>query len=471
MNNKSLLEKIKKFNGETFNLKEELLIRELTTNLQFADNNTLVSYTLRTEGSEELLKERMSGVEPGLLVLNRSPKIELNIAYAVIPLNKQDDFFSEVIEEVYPLDSNSFSVIGITGTNGKSTCVSLCEQVSLALGLRAASLGTVGITINGTPRDLKITGTTPSFLDLRRIINSIKNEVDFLFMEVSSHAISQGRLGNLKLHSAGWTSFSQDHLDYHGSMEEYFEAKANIITKLANEESKVVIPAAQKEIFSKLEGFSKKMKFKNPLIKATTLERLGFDDLPQFFKVHYNKENLELSLELVSQFVDVKKLDISKLKAPKGRFSIIEVSGGFAVIDYAHTPDAIENLVGATLKAFPDSRVITLFGCGGDRDRSKRPLMAKAAESLSHDVIVTSDNPRSEDPDEIISDIVKGLSKTPLLIEKDRCKAIHAGIKKLTKGDVLIIAGKGHEEYQEINGKKIFFSDFAVVEDIRKSDD
>lgn len=461
MNSQDIQNLFSGYNSVFLNFENPFLIEEFTTNLQFSNENTAVAYKLGNEESERLFHQRLENSSPGLLVLNKKPE---NVPKVPCLIVNDDEAIGLFLDKVYPQKEQTIKIFGITGTNGKSTCVSLCEQLVLQSGKTAASLGTVGLFVNGKETDLGITGTTPSFIDLRRVLHHLSKEVEFLFMEVSSHALVQGRLGKEKLCGAGWTSFSQDHLDYHKTMEEYFDAKAMILDYLMDSSS-IIIPSSQSEIFEKLSQKTKRVK------KAKTLDSYNLKSIPMFFKVHYNKDNLELSLELLSSEIDLEKIDLEKIKTPKGRFSIISAGKGYAVVDYAHTPDAIENLVSAAKKAFPKSKIYTLFGCGGDRDRTKRPLMRVAAEALSDGVIVTSDNPRSEKPEDIIKDILEGASETPLLVESDRETAILKSINYLEEGDVLLIAGKGHEEYQEINGEKIFFSDFAVVESSGKIND
>ena len=443
-------------------------LNSITTNLQDADSESIVFYKISNSKSEEVFLQRLGKLKPGLIILNKKLGKCIGSPTVVVSEEILPSFTSELLEIVYPMNKIKTKVFGITGTNGKSTCVNLCEQILVQMGKRAASIGTVGVSINGIERDLKISGTTPSDIDLRRILFTLKDEIDFLFMEVSSHAIVQNRMGDVRLSGAGWTSFSQDHLDYHKTMKEYFEAKASIVSLFENKNSKLVVPSTQNELSKKLEDYFKE---KNPaatLVKSRTLEDLDIVDFPNFFKVHYNKENLELCLELIKEELEFSTLELYKIKTPKGRFSIIEVNNAFAIVDYAHTPDALENLLRATKKAFPNSKLITVFGCGGDRDKTKRPLMGAAAENGSDEVIVTSDNPRSANPDDIIKDIVVGLRKQPLLVEADRETAILEGVKHLSHGDVLVIAGKGHEEYQEIKGQTVYFSDFDVVEKARK---
>lgn len=432
-------------------------VEMITTNLQYANEKTLVVYNINGENGEALFKKRLGKIRPLAIILNKKLSEEISIPTLVIEnKSEKEEFVEELLNKVYPSPAN-LKVFGITGTNGKSTCVSLCEQISIQQGKKSASLGTVGISINGEVIDLGVTGTTPSSIDLRRILFELsKKGIEYLFMEVSSHALVQKRLGSVKLSGGGWTSFSQDHLDFHSTMEEYFEAKALILENIKN--GSLFIPRSQKDLLGKLSS-------KSESVKATSaIEEYNFSEIPMFFKVHYNVDNLEISLSLLSEEFPLEGLDLSKIKTPKGRFEILKAGKGYAVVDYAHTPDAIENLVEAAKKAFPSSKIYTLFGCGGDRDKTKRPLMAKAAEGLSDGVIVTSDNPRSEDPNEIIKDILKGLKTDPLYVSPDREEAIHKAIRFLDEDDVLLIAGKGHEEYQEIKGETIFFSDFSVVE-------
>ncbi|MFT6068783.1 MAG: UDP-N-acetylmuramoyl-L-alanyl-D-glutamate--2,6-diaminopimelate ligase [Bacteriovoracaceae bacterium] len=466
--NKEVLKIINSYGFQSENMDNFLSIERLTTNIQYSNPETGVYYRITSESAEEIFHERLGQVCPAILFLNKALADNIKYPYVVVPDDKAEGFFEELLNELYPLDKSKIKIFGITGTNGKSTSVSLCEQIAMQAGLKAGSLGTVGISLNGEFVELGISGTTPSYIDLRRIIKEVEGKIEFLFMEVSSHAISQKRLGKIKLSGSGWTSFSQDHLDFHNSMEEYFEAKLGIVDYLLENRS-LIVPSSDTDLIEKIREGLKKSKKSTKLVIAEDYKD-SFKVYPNFFKVHYNRDNLNLSLELLKDFIEIKRIKLEEIKTPKGRFSIIEYNKSFAIIDYAHTPDAILNLVSATKMAFPNSKIVTLFGCGGDRDRTKRPLMAKAAENESDFIIVTSDNPRSEEPERIIKDILPGLEKSNFLIEVDREKAIKIGLSRLGKDDVLIIAGKGHEEYQEVKGQKIFFSDFVVVEEEVKND-
>ncbi len=465
---KNILKIINNYGFQSENIDDFSFIEALTTNIQYSDSKTGVYYRIVSEAAEQTFQDRLSQANPSILFLNKSPKEKIKNPFVIVPDEKAESFFEEVLDELYPLGESKIKVFGITGTNGKSTSVSLCEQIAFQAGLKAGSLGTVGISLNGEFVELGISGTTPSYIDLRRVLNEIEGKVEFLFMEVSSHAISQSRLGKIELEGSGWTSFSQDHLDFHNTMEEYFEAKLGVVNYL-KKGRKLIVPDSDKKLVEDIKDSLIKHEKDTELLIAKDY-RSTFKVYPNFFKVHYNRDNLNLSLEMLKDYIEIDKIKLEDIKTPKGRFSIIEYKDSFAIVDYAHTPDAILNLVSATKRAFPNSKVITVFGCGGDRDSSKRPLMAKAAEKESDFVIVTSDNPRSEEPQTIIDDILPGLEKTDYSVEIDRAKAIKLGLSKLGKGDVLIIAGKGHEEYQEIKGQKIFFSDFVIVEEEVEND-
>lgn len=462
MNKNSLLKIIADFKLASGNLEQFESFSSLTTNLQHSNSVIGAYYRILNKAAEEIFQERLITVSPAILFLNIKPSVEINSPYVIVPDELAESFFEYLLEELFPLNMLNIKIYGITGTNGKSTSVSLCEQITMQAGLKSGSLGTVGVSVNGEFVELGISGTTPSYVDLRRVLYELKDKIDYLFMEVSSHAISQKRLGRIKLAGAAWTSFSQDHLDFHKTMEEYFFAKLAIVDSLEEGKS-LVLPSSDTDLIKKIKENLKK-KTTSCVLEIADDYKDRFKVYPNFFKVHYNRDNLNLSLELLKEIIKIDKIKLEDIKTPKGRFSIIEINDSFAIVDYAHTPDAILNLVSATKKAFPGSRIVTLFGCGGDRDRSKRPLMAEAAEKDSDFVIVTSDNPRSEEPEKIIKDIIPGLKSKNYIVEVDRETAIKLGLGMLKESDVLIIAGKGHEEYQEIKGKKIFFSDFSVVE-------
>ncbi len=237
MNKDQLLSYLKNLKFELLNFDNDISFQHLTTNLQNSGAGIAAVYRISDSNSESLFKERLSSVEPEILFLNKKPAFDISYPTVIVDLNNEADLLEEILNDLYPIGTSTPKVIGITGTNGKSTCVCLCEQLLLQQNIPAGSLGTVGVTVNGKIKDLGITGTTPSYIDLRRVLSALSSDIKYLFMEVSSHAIDQNRLGSIKLTGAGWTSFSQDHLDYHGTMEEYFSAKARIVELFEDSET------------------------------------------------------------------------------------------------------------------------------------------------------------------------------------------------------------------------------------------
>jgi UDP-N-acetylmuramoyl-L-alanyl-D-glutamate--2,6-diaminopimelate ligase len=354
-------------------------------------------------------------------------------------------------------------LVGVTGTNGKTTTVNLAMQISSMVGRPAISLGTIGIYDSKGAVSHDLDSTTPSYVELRKIIHSFQDTYQACFMEISSHALIQARLFDLLLDECAWTSFSQDHLDYHKTMEEYFAAKILIERKYLKSQRHLLLPAAEKELISKIQKESPNTRFE---IVKTVKER-GFTKLPLFYHSPYNQSNIELALALNEKLwgeSNLAKIQIEKIETPKGRFSIIEISKNkMAIVDYAHTPDALLNIGLAIKNAFKDYSLTVVFGCGGNRDKTKRPLMAKAVSSFADKIMITSDNPRDEAPEDIIVDIIPGVSGSyDAMI--DRKKAIEICLEEMNEYEIVLIAGKGHEEYQEIKGVKTPFSDFSVVQ-------
>lgn len=319
------------------------------------------------------------------------------------------------------------------------------------------SIGTLGVRENQKTL-LDFGMTSPSFIDLRKFLHQFGQDKDFCVLEASSHALIQNRLYGLKFDCAGWLSFSQDHLDYHSTMEEYFAAKLLIFSHLKSG-AQLVLPATQDELFNKIHQVYKNIK-KAPEVAGK---------LPLFFSTSFNRCNLEVALELLRDvFPGQDTVDFNQLIPPDGRFFIRPYLTNYIVVDFAHTPDALENICRGIREAFPDYELLVLFGCGGDRDKTKRPLMGKIAESYAHKIYVTSDNPRTEDPDLIIDDIVRGMTSGNIERMTLRPEAVQRAMSQLTEKQVLLLAGKGHENYILINGTKHYYSDIEEVEKFLK---
>ncbi len=462
MNKKNFLEKISKFILSKNHVQDEsALITGLTTNLQSAKSGDVVFYKIGPDQkSKELFYKRMQEVEYSLLVLNNGAQFVKN--ENVIFIDEFDFLKIQkiVCDDLYP-NKNRLKIVGVTGTNGKTTTVNLAMQISGVLGHPAISVGTIGVFDEKKMVYPDLESTTPSYLELRKIIHHFQEKKDVIFMEVSSHALAQDRLFDIKLDAVAWTSFSQDHLDYHKSMDEYFKAKLLIERKYLKEERYLLLPYLEKELALKISELSPNTRYKI----SKTLQDRKIEKYPLFYYSNYNKSNIELALQLNEELWNkkIEGFDLNTIQTPKGRFSVIEIGEtSMAIIDYAHTPDALVNIGNAIKEAFPAHKIIALFGCGGNRDKTKRPLMGKAVCQFADRIMVTSDNPRDENPEDIIVDIIPGIDRE-YSANIDRKKAIIECLDEMEENEILLIAGKGHEEYQEIKGTKHPFSDFDIV--------
>ena len=360
---------------------------------------------------------------------------------------------------VYPLAACPDGFIGITGTNGKTTTVKYLESILSAHGRRVLSIGTLGLSLNGKP--LTQTGfTSPPQIELRRLLHVQQGTYDVVAMEASSHALDQGRIHGIPLRDAGWTNFSQDHLDYHRTEASYFAAKAHILD-LIQDGGRLYCtsPEVTKRL---LESGTPRARVEH--VSAATLGPEAIA-LKPFLALEHNRENLALAAALADGVLGHGQQAYWRhLRPVDGRFECRTIGNLTLVVDFAHTPDALETILTAIRRAFQKARVMTLFGCGGDRDRGKRPLMGAAAARLSDHVIVTSDNPRSEDPAQIIEDILGGMPNEGQEVVVERSDAVARMFDTLASRPpnepwVALIAGKGHERYIDRNGHKRYYSD------------
>lgn len=387
------------------------------------------------------------------------------------------DYLVNYLKDNYYDDIKDLKLIGITGTNGKTTSCYLLWQALNKLGIKSAYIGTIGFYIVDKVRELN--NTTPDILDLYEMfIEAINEGCKYVVMEVSSHSLTLDRVGGLLFDYAVFTNLTQDHLDYHENMEKYALAKQKLFRNLKSDGNAIVniddenykyylldvnknITYGQKDSDYQIVDFNDNINGSNFKIKNNdeTLEYdtnlLGKYNMYNLINtiIILNKENFKLQ--------DIKKV-VSELEEPPGRLEKIKLPLGMVIIDYAHTPDAVEKAIKA-IKEVCEGFVYTIIGCGGNRDKTKRPLMGDSATKLSDYVIFTSDNPRKENPMDIINDIVQNLDNKNYEIEENREKAIFKGIQKLSKNDILLVLGKGHEDYQIIGDDKIHFSDREIV--------
>lgn len=445
-------------------------LNDVTTNLQHAKASDIVFYKVYPSDPKSLenFNKRIKGMSPGLLIFNAEACVKIDNAVFI----KTEHFLAVqkiILDELYP-NKNTMKIIGVTGTNGKTTTVNLAMQISSMIGHPAISIGTIGVQdVHGAIIE-DIESTTPSYVELRKLIHRFQDKYQAVFMEVSSHALVQDRLHDIRLDAAAWTSFSQDHLDYHRTMEEYFQAKLLIEKKYLKEKAYLLVPELEKELQERLKQAAPGARVKI----AQTLNQRGFgstlEDRPLFYRSSYNQSNAEIALQLNADIYGedaIKKIKLKEIKTPQGRFSVIELENdNMAIVDYAHTPDALINIGQAIKNAFPEHSLTVVFGCGGNRDKTKRPMMGKAVSEFADKIIVTSDNPRDEAPEDIIIDILAGI-KTGYEAVVDRKKAIYSALENIGHKEIVLIAGKGHEVYQEIKGVKHPFSDFNIVKEFK----
>ncbi|SET63856.1 UDP-N-acetylmuramoyl-L-alanyl-D-glutamate--2,6-diaminopimelate ligase [Paenibacillus sp. NFR01] len=392
--------------------------------------------------------------------------------------------------------SSKMKMIGVTGTNGKTTTTYLIERIMEDHGIKTGLIGTIQMRYDG--QDYPMSGTTQESLELQRSLHDMTQKgVQCCVMEVSSHALVQGRVKGTDYRTAIFTNLTQDHLDYHHTMEEYRAAKALFFSRLGNvtspwkEERKYAVLNADDEAGEYFAAQTAAEVITYGIDKPANVRasQISITAKGTFFHVETFKGETDISLKMVGKFnvynalaaltaallEDVPlaeiKASLEAVEGVAGRVESVDAGQDFAVIvDYAHTPDGLENVLRAVTE-FATGKVLTVFGCGGDRDRTKRPLMGKIAAKYSDSVIVTSDNPRTEDPLLILKDIEAGLVEDgvdPARYEMipDRRDAIRKAVEMASPADVVLIAGKGHETYQLIGGKVFDFDDRLVAKEV-----
>lgn len=392
---------------------------------------------------------------------------------------------ADIADRFYSSPSKGINLIGITGTNGKTTVTHLIQKILEENGEKCALIGTLGykLSSNGEYRDAK--HTTPQAPELQATLRMIKDveKIDNVVMEVSSHALEQNRVGGCQFNGAVLTNLTQDHLDYHITMENYFEAKALLFRGLSEGDFAVINADdsySQKFLDVVPEGV-KKFTYgvkKNAEVMA---KDINFSLNGAEFTLCLNGEK-EYSVNLhmngmfsvynvlaavtasIAMGIDIKTAlkALENVKGVAGRFEVV-AKKPLVIVDYAHTPDGLENVLKSAREITPkDGKLICLFGCGGDRDATKRPKMGAIAENLADKIVITSDNPRSEDPQQIITDIIAGLKNVnteTVTVEPDRGHAISLLKTIAGNNDVVVIAGKGHENYQILKDRTIHFDD------------
>lgn len=409
----------------------------------------------------------------------------------VIKVKNVKEAMQTIVPYFYNYPAKKMRMIGITGTNGKTTTSYLIQSILRNAGFKVGVIGTIQITIED--KVLPIHNTTPDVIDLQQILaEMVQSNIDYVVMEVSSHALAQNRVVGCEFDTAVFTNVTQDHLDYHKTFENYIAAKSKLFASLVQDdmvkENKNAIINID-DAASKVMIDSTKAKIMTYSIKADSdIKAVNIDVLANGaeFTIESPKGNMPLKLKITGIFnvynvmgavgvalteniePAVIQSTLEQFNSVPGRFELVNEGQNFSVIvDYAHTPDGLENILN-TARQIAKKRIITVFGCGGDRDRTKRPIMGRIAAKLSDVVIATSDNPRTEDPEFILSQVEAGVCEgldSSKFHEKitDRKTAIVRAISLAEPEDIVIIAGKGHEDYQILKDKTIHFDDKEVA--------
>lgn len=392
-------------------------------------------------------------------------------------------YVGEIASRFFGAPSKHMKVVGVTGTNGKTTVSQYLAQVLSGLGDKTGVIGTLGY---GLLEELEVaTHTTPDVIKVHQILANLKGRgASIAAMEVSSHGLDQGRVDEVHFTGAVFTNLTRDHLDYHETMSAYGNAKKALFKKpglsfavinFDDEYGHELVSALSEKTKVLSYGISEpadisvdRVQYTKKGISAELTGPWGAATLSCQLMGAFNLSNVMAVMGVAySMGYDINEIcqAISELTPVTGRMQVYSVDGQpSVVVDYAHTPDALKNALDA-IRQHCKGRVSCVFGCGGDRDTGKRPQMAAVAEALSDYVVVTDDNPRGENPEDIVADIVAGLKEdASVRVIHDRQTAIEDTIARATVDDMVLIAGKGHEDYQEIAGKRLAYSDIAVVE-------
>ncbi|MFI5251550.1 MAG: UDP-N-acetylmuramoyl-L-alanyl-D-glutamate--2,6-diaminopimelate ligase [Bacteroidota bacterium] len=440
------------------------------------DGNSFLTQTAE-QGVKAFVTDRDDAIPDSYCMHNGIVKIVVPDSRAAL---------AQISANAFDHPSKKLTAIGVTGTNGKTTTTHLIKFLLQQSGMKTGMIGTIENVI-GDQR-LPATHTTPESLELNELFDRmVREKCSAAVMEVSSHALIQHRVDGIDFRVAVFTNLTQDHLDYHQTMDEYYKAKKILFTMLAPDAYAVINTDTQYGMKIYSETAAKKISYgvnANADIRAVDIT-LSLEGVK--FLIEYRGEHTTISSGLVGRFnvynllaaysagiaLEIPGQTIARILSEPvsiaGRFEKMASSKGWiAIVDYAHTPDALEKALDAVQDVMGKPRkgkIITIFGCGGNRDKTKRPKMGAIASTMSDVVIVTSDNPRHEKPESIIDDVMAGIEPgAKILREEDRAVAINKGLELASKGDIILIAGKGHEDYQIIGDQKIHFNDREIVE-------
>ena len=478
----SLAKSLMEFDSKIFN--QQVVISGVSINAQkVVPGDLFIAFAGANTHGISYLEQAISN---GAVAVLSDKKIEASIPSFIHP--KPREIVGTISAWLYGHPFESLKAVGITGTNGKTTTANLVKQIWQLNSIKSGLIGTLGVEI--ADEKLESARTTPEADDLQAIAAAmVEQGCKNLVMEVSSHAIDQGRIKGAKYEVVAFSNLTQDHLDYHLSMENYFQAKANLFTteyakaaviniddsygkKLSKQVKIPVVTVSRKD--STADWYLAKAEIKNGLYQVEIKSKSG-ESLSENFALlgDYNLDNLLLAVAIANSAglsLDKIASTISKLQSVPGRLESVNAGQKFtALVDYAHTPDAVERVI-ATVKSATSGKIIGVLGCGGDRDASKRSLMGHALFNGCDLAIFTSDNPRSESAEAILKQMTAGIDLGKKgLVEIDRKSAIDLAVKNAQSGDVVLLMGKGHESGQEVNSVVTPFDDrVELAESIKR---
>lgn len=458
---------------------EDVEVKELRYNSRKVEKGDVFCCVVGTFADGH--KYAAQAVEAGAAALVVERQLDLDVPQVLVENTRIA--MAEMAAAYYGNPADEMVMVGITGTNGKTSTSYMLKSIAERMGKKVGLIGTIRNMIGDIIIDTE--RTTPESVDLQRILRQMKDEkVDVVIMEVSSHSLDQKRVHGITYDVGCFTNLTQDHLDYHKTFENYFAAKKLLFAQCEKavinlDDSYAADMVAGVDIPVLTVGVREKADVTASEIDITT-RGVQFDfnyrnvtsrfnvPIPGLFSVFNAMSAAGIALSL-GWTLDSIKYGLEHMVSVSGRLEPLPTGKNeFTVLlDYAHTPDALENLL-KTVRGFATGRVVTLFGCGGDRDHAKRPIMGEIAGRFSDFAIVTSDNPRSENPMEIIASVEDGVKKSgcEYVVIENRRDAIEYALKNANKNDVIILAGKGHENYQEINGGKQPFDEKEIVAEI-----
>ena len=478
----SLAKSLMEFDSKIF--KQQVVISGVSINAQkVVPGDLFIAFAGANTHGISYLEQAISN---GAVAVLSDKKIEASIPSFIHP--KPREIVGAISAWLYGHPFESLKAVGITGTNGKTTTANLVKQIWQLNSIKSGLIGTLGVEI--ADDKLESARTTPEADDLQAIAAAmVEQGCKNLVMEVSSHAIDQGRIKGAKYEVVAFSNLTQDHLDYHLSMENYFQAKANLFTteyakaaviniddsygkKLSKQVKIPVVTVSRKD--STADWYLAKAEIKNGLYQVEIKSKSG-ESLSENFALlgDYNLDNLLLAVAIANSAglsLDKIASTISKLQSVPGRLESVNAGQKFtALVDYAHTPDAVERVI-ATVKSATSGKIIGVLGCGGDRDASKRSLMGHALFNGCDLAIFTSDNPRSESAEAILKQMTAGIDLGKKgLVELDRKSAINLAVENAQSGDVVLLMGKGHESGQEVNSVVTPFDDrVELAESIKR---